>query len=198
MPGRPFPIISSSSSSSSSNSDSISPLNDYSPLPSSDQTINRFQPILDRFDYITKNAAEIQSDILRSIIRENVSCEYLQQFEGIEELSSWAAAETESETADLTDDMTRSNKIRRDANYIHEFKETVPLITHPDIMPFIQRIAEHGNDSLPRGLLTAAPVEGLCLSSGTTDTKAKYLLYHEGLKEGTLEIGSIAAAFREG
>ena len=66
-------------------------------------------------------------------------------------------------------------------------------------MPFIERIAEHGNQgSPPGGLLTAAPVQGLCLSSGTTDTRAKYLLYHEGLKEGTLEVASIAAAFREG
>lgn len=37
----------------------------------------------------------------------------------------------------------------------------------------------------------------LFISSGTTDTREKYLPYHEGLKMGTLEVASIAAAFRD-
>ncbi|MCO5550167.1 hypothetical protein L7F22_003649 [Adiantum nelumboides] len=35
------------------------------------------------------------------------------------------------------------------------------------------------------------------LSSGTTEAKEKYLPYHEGLNEGTLEIAWIAGAFRD-
>ena len=190
MPGRPLRIIPSSSSSSNSDPDS----DDHLPLPSAvHQKPNRFQPVLDRFEYITKNAAEIQSDLLHSIIRENASCEYLQQFDGIESLLPPLVV-------DGTGCHEVTGKLIQDADHhgIQRFQKTVPLVTHADIMPFIQRIAEHGNDGLPRGLLTAAPVEGLCLSSGTTDTKAKFLLYHHGLRERTLEVASIAAAFREG
>ena len=187
MPGRPLPIIPSSSSSSSTSSSSSvsSPDHPDSDGPASPfHKNNRFRPILDRFDEMTRNAAEIQSDLLRSIIRDNAGCEYLQQFQGIGALSS-----SEQVVASATGD----------ADYIDGFKKAIPLITHPDIMPFIERIAEHGNEgSPPGGLLTAAPVQGLCLSSGTTDTRAKYLLYHQGLKEGTVEVASIAAAFREG
>ena len=192
MPGRPLWIIPSSSSDSST--DSVP--GDDLPLPRAvHQKPNRFQPVLDRFEYITKNAAEIQSDLLHSIIRENASCEYLQQFAGIESLLPPVVVDGTGCHEEVSGKM-----ICQDEDHgIQRFQKTVPLVTHADIMPFIQRIAEHGNDGcFPQGLLTAAPVEGLCLSSGTTDTKAKYLLYHHGLREGTLEVASIAAAFREG
>ncbi|KAI5060230.1 hypothetical protein GOP47_0024650 [Adiantum capillus-veneris] len=124
------------------------------------------------FDDLTSNAAQVQESLLLSILQNNASCEYLRQF---------------NVPSHLTNGHSQSMDIST------TFRKLLPLVTHADIKPYLQRIANGERSSI----ITSTPLEALCLSSGTTEAKEKHLPYHKGLNEGTLEIARIAGAFRD-
>ncbi|MCO5591141.1 hypothetical protein L7F22_045122 [Adiantum nelumboides] len=126
------------------------------------------------FHDLTTNAAQVQESLLLSILQNNSSCEYLRQF-------------------DVSSHLLNNYGHSQFADIATSFKKLLPLVTHADINPYLQRIGNGERSSI----LTGAPLEALCLSSGTTEAKEKYLPYHEGLTEGTLETARIAGAFRD-
>lgn len=108
------------------------------------------------------NASEVQEAVLKSILQHNAETEYLRKY-GLNG--------------------------RLDP---HSFKHCVPLVTHSDLQPYIQRIADGDKSSI----LTATPIEAISLSSGTSDGNQKYLPFTEEMRMATVEVGSIAAACR--
>ncbi|KAJ3694599.1 hypothetical protein LUZ60_010079 [Juncus effusus] len=117
---------------------------------------------IQEFDEITRDASRVQAETLKRILEENGGAEYLQRL-GLE---------------GRTD--------------INSFRACVPLVTHRDIAPYIQRIVD-GDDS---PILTGKPVSSISLSSGTTQGKPKYLLFNEELVHNTMEIYRLSYAFR--
>ncbi|KAH7445180.1 hypothetical protein KP509_02G111200 [Ceratopteris richardii] len=128
--------------------------------------------VIEAFEDMTSHADEVQNSLLVSILQTNASSEYLKQFPCLQ--------------SQLLDNPKDTSAI------MNAFTQTLPLVTHADIRHYLQRIA-NGERS---AILTAEPIRALCLSSGTTEAKEKYLPYHDGLKQGTLEIARIAGAFR--
>ncbi|OAY70989.1 putative indole-3-acetic acid-amido synthetase GH3.5 [Ananas comosus] len=120
------------------------------------------EEVIGEFEELTKNAVEVQRETLKRILEENGETEYL-----------------------------RSLGLRGRVDP-GSFKSCVPLITHKDIEPYIQRIAD--GDSSP--ILTRKPVTKISLSSGTTQGKPKYLLFSEELVHSTMQIYRISYAFR--
>ncbi|KAI5059094.1 hypothetical protein GOP47_0025413 [Adiantum capillus-veneris] len=112
----------------------------------------------------TKNAAAVQTNVLTEILRRNAHTEYLHERCGLE---------------GHTD--------------VQAFKQRVPIVTHSDLKPYFDRIAE--GDRSP--ILTADPIETLSLSSGTTsDGQQKYLVLYKEILEASGRLGKIAAAYR--
>ncbi|KAL5205022.1 hypothetical protein ABZP36_009893 [Zizania latifolia] len=108
--------------------------------------------MISRFEKMTRDAANVQRETLRRILDENAGVEYLR------ELGLGGCTDPDS------------------------FRARVPLTTHADIEPYVQRIAD--GDTSP--VLTAKPVTAISLSSGTTQGKRKYLLFNdEHLKSAT-------------
>ncbi|KAH7293633.1 hypothetical protein KP509_28G034400 [Ceratopteris richardii] len=125
----------------------------------------RVESIIASFEAETKNAAAVQSRVLEEILSRNAHTEYLYDRCGLQ---------------GRTDPLS--------------FKERVPLITHSDIKPYFDRIA----DGDQRPILTADPVTRLSLSSGTTsDGKQKLLILYKEILEASGYISRIAAAYRE-
>ncbi|KAH7293622.1 hypothetical protein KP509_28G033700 [Ceratopteris richardii] len=120
--------------------------------------------IIADFEAETKNAAGVQSRVLEEILRRNVRTEYLYDRCGLE------------------------GRIDVDS-----FKKRVPIISHSDIKPYFDRIAD--GDQTP--LLTADPVETLSLSSGTTsDGQHKLHVLYKEILEASGYISRISAAYR--
>eukprot|EP00249_Psilotum_nudum_P016441 c25826_g1_i1 orf=273-2051(+) len=120
--------------------------------------------IIKDFEEMTKVADRIQKDVLRRILEQNKETEYLRRFD----LNGRSDPET--------------------------FKKRVPIVTHPDIQSFVQRIVE--GDKSP--ILTAAPVEALCLSSGTTNGSPKYIPLYKEILEATQYLAKLGPAYRSG
>ncbi|KAM7254710.1 hypothetical protein ACFE04_019951 [Oxalis oulophora] len=72
------------------------------------------------------------------------------------------------------------------------FKACVPVVTHKDLEPYIQRIID--GDTKP--ILTTKPITTISLSSGTTQGKPKFVPFNDELMENTLQIYRTSFAYR--
>ncbi|GAV72084.1 GH3 domain-containing protein [Cephalotus follicularis] len=120
------------------------------------------EKVIQEFEDITKDAERVQRETLRKILEENGSAEYL--------LNLGLNGRTDPES----------------------FKACVPLVTHKELEPYIQRITD--GDSLP--ILTGQPITTISLSSGTTQGKPKFVPFNDELMETTLQIYITSYAFR--
>ncbi|KAK9202236.1 hypothetical protein WN944_017446 [Citrus x changshan-huyou] len=123
--------------------------------------------LIEEFETITKDAERIQRETLRKILEENASAEYLQ------------------------------NLGLNGRNDPESFKSCVPLVTHEDLEPYIQRIID--GDISP--ILTGKPITTISRRhviyiSGTTQGKPKFLPFNDELMETTLQIFRTSYAFR--
>ncbi|MCO5603642.1 hypothetical protein L7F22_057793 [Adiantum nelumboides] len=116
------------------------------------------------FEEETRNAAAVQNRVLTEILLRNAETEYLRERCGLRGCAG-----------------TRS------------FKQKVPLVTHSELKPYFDRIAD--GDQAP--ILTAEPIRTLSLSSGTTsDGQQKYLVLYKEILEASGCLSNIAAAYR--
>ncbi|XXG82197.1 hypothetical protein AAC387_Pa10g0196 [Persea americana] len=120
------------------------------------------QKVVDEFESNTKEAGRVQIETLRRILEENGEAEYLQRL-GLN-------GSTDPE----------------------KFKSCVPLSTHKDLEPYIQRIAD-GDDS---PILTGKPITSISLSSGTTQGRPKFVPFNEELVKNTMQVYRTSFAFR--
>lgn len=120
------------------------------------------EEVIAEFERLTRDAAIVQRETLRRILAENGTTEYLQG------LGLTGRTDPDS------------------------FRACVPLATHADLEPYIERIAD--GETSP--VLTAKPVTSISLSSGTTQGKRKYLLFNEELVKSTMQIYRTSYAFR--
>ncbi|XP_058100230.1 jasmonoyl--L-amino acid synthetase JAR4-like [Magnolia sinica] len=118
--------------------------------------------VIQEFEAVTKEAGKVQIETLRKILEENAGAEYLQKL-GLD---------------GRTD--------------VESFKSCVPLVTHKDLEPYIQRIAD-GDKS---AVLTGKPITAISLSSGTTQGKPKFVPFNEELLRSTMQIYRTSFAFR--
>ncbi|XVF80198.1 hypothetical protein PTKIN_Ptkin15bG0051800 [Pterospermum kingtungense] len=118
--------------------------------------------VIEEFEAMTKDAGNVQRETLKKILEENGSAEYLQNL-GLN-------GRTDPES----------------------FKTCVPIVTHKDLEPYIQRIA----DGASSPILTGKPITTISLSSGTTQGKPKFVPFNDELMETTLQIYRTSYAFR--
>ncbi|CAN0825172.1 Jasmonoyl--L-amino acid synthetase JAR4 [Linum grandiflorum] len=118
--------------------------------------------VIEEFEAMTKNAERVQRETLKKILEENGSAEYLRNH-GLD---------------GRTDPQS--------------FTACVPLVTHVDLEPYVQRIAD--GDSSP--ILTGKPITTISLSSGTTQGKPKLIPFNDELMDTTLQIYQTSFAFR--
>ncbi|CAK9156480.1 unnamed protein product [Ilex paraguariensis] len=72
------------------------------------------------------------------------------------------------------------------------FKACVPLVSHKDLEPYIQRIVD--GDASP--ILTGKQITCISLSSGTTQGMPKFVPFNDELTESTMQIFKTSFAFR--
>ncbi|GMI66779.1 FAR-RED INSENSITIVE 219, JASMONATE RESISTANT 1 [Hibiscus trionum] len=125
-------------------------------------TILDVEMVVRDFEAMTEDAENVQRETLKLILEENGCAEYLQNL-GLN-------GRTDPES----------------------FKACVPLVTHKDLEPYIQRVAD--GDFSP--ILTGKPITALSRSSGTTQGKSKYLPFNDKLMETTLQMYRTSFAFR--
>ncbi|XP_059651277.1 jasmonoyl--L-amino acid synthetase JAR4-like [Cornus florida] len=127
--------------------------------------MDKFDPeeIIEEFEALTKDSERVQRETLEKILNENGGTEYLQKW-GLN-------GRTDAES----------------------FKACVPLVTHKDLEPYIQRIANGGDGS---SILTGKPITTISLSSGTTQGKPKFVPFNDELVESTVQIYKTSFAFR--
>lgn len=151
--------------------------------------------MIEEFEELTKDAGKVQRETLKRILEENGEAEYLQ---------GWGLG-------NRTD--------------IQSFKACVPIVTHKELEPYIQIIAD-GDQSL---ILTGKPITSISLryiyiyffdigygtstssrieeadfgkfllnfcSSGTTQGKPKFVPFNEELVQSTMQIYRTSFAFR--
>ncbi|OAY34095.1 indole-3-acetic acid-amido synthetase GH3.10 [Manihot esculenta] len=121
------------------------------------------------FDRVSEKAGLVQTETLRRILELNWGVEYLQKWLGDINIQDIDACALESLYTSL-----------------------VPLASHADLEPYIQRIAD--GDTTP--LLTQQPITTLSLSSGTTEGRQKFVPFTRHSSQTTLQIFSLAAAYR--
>ncbi|KAK6252968.1 hypothetical protein QUC31_014688 [Theobroma cacao] len=125
--------------------------------------------IISWFDSVSENAAMFQRETLHRILEQNYGVEYLKKwFEDIK-IQEMDACALESLYTSL-----------------------VPLASHADLEPYIQRIAD--GDTAP--ILTHQPITTLSLSSGTTEGRQKFVPFTRHSSQTTLQIFMLAAAYR--
>ncbi|KAL3356109.1 hypothetical protein AABB24_016997 [Solanum stoloniferum] len=120
------------------------------------------EQVIEDFEVLTKNAGRIQEETLEKILKENGGTEYLKQW-GLN-------GRTDVKT----------------------FKACVPIVSHNDLEPYIQRIAD--GDLSP--ILTGKPIETISLTSGTTQGKPKFVPFNDELMNSTMQIFKTSFAFR--
>ncbi|KAL8227867.1 hypothetical protein R6Q57_015451 [Mikania cordata] len=125
---------------------------------------NKFdsEKVIQEFESLTKDAKRVQIETLKRILKENGEAEYLKKW-----------------NLDGRFDPQ---------NYI----SCVPLVTHKDLQPYIQKIA----DGASYPVLTGKPITNITLSSGTTQGKPKFVPYNDELTETTMQIYRTSFAFR--
>ncbi|KAL8130674.1 hypothetical protein V2J09_019829 [Rumex salicifolius] len=126
--------------------------------------------IIRRFEEATEKAGAIQTETLRHILDLNWGVEYLKR---------WIGNDINREEMDST-------------TLESLYTSLVPLSSHADVEPYIQRIAD--GETSP--LLTQQPITHLSLSSGTTDGRQKYVPFTRHSAQTTLQTFRIAAAYR--
>lgn len=124
--------------------------------------------IISWFDDIAQHAAIVQRQTLKRIIELNCGVEYLKRWVGDIKIQDIEPAALESLYTSL-----------------------VPLVSHADLQPYIQRIAD--GELSP---LTQEPITTLSLSSGTTEGRSKYVPFTHYSAQTTLQTFRVAAAFR--
>ncbi|KAF5945631.1 hypothetical protein HYC85_015859 [Camellia sinensis] len=124
----------------------------------------KFDPeeVIEEFEMLTKDAERVQKETLQKILEENGNTEYLKKW-GLN-------GRTDHES----------------------FKAFVPLVTHKDLEPYIQRMVD--GDTSP--ILTGKPITTISLSSGTTQGKPKFVPFNNELMESTMQIYKTSFAFR--
>ncbi|KAK1285460.1 putative indole-3-acetic acid-amido synthetase GH3.5 [Acorus calamus] len=123
---------------------------------------SKHERLIEEFEALTKDAGRVQIETLRRILELNGEAEYLQSF-GL-------GGRTDPES----------------------FKACVPLVTHPDLEPYIQRITD-GEES---PILTEKCVTTISLSSGTTGGRSKFVPFNDELVKSTMQIYHTSFAFR--
>ncbi|KAJ1429524.1 GH3 family [Sesbania bispinosa] len=118
--------------------------------------------VIEEFERLTKDAERVQRETLKRILEANTSAEYLQ--------SLGLNGRTDPES----------------------FKACVPLVTHKELEPYINRMID--GDVSP--ILTGKPITTMSLSSGTTQGKQKYVPWNDELFETTVQIYQTSFAFR--
>ncbi|KAE9605716.1 hypothetical protein Lal_00025494 [Lupinus albus] len=119
--------------------------------------------LIEEFEANSKDAERVQRETLKSILEKNASAEYLQS------LGLNGRTDVES------------------------FKACVPLVSHSDIVHYIDRIF----DGEMSPFLTAKPLEYLALSSGTASGVSKYIPWEpDSTMVNTEKILHTAFAFR--
>ncbi|XP_028761584.1 indole-3-acetic acid-amido synthetase GH3.10-like [Neltuma alba] len=122
------------------------------------------------FEDVTEKAGSVQTQILSQILKQNHGVEYLNKWLGDYNILDMDACALES-----------------------LFTSVVPLASHEDFEPFIQRIAD--GDTTP--LLTRQPpITTLSLSSGTTEGRQKLVPFTRHSAQTTLQVFTLAAAYR--
>ncbi|KAK9076381.1 hypothetical protein SSX86_004715 [Deinandra increscens subsp. villosa] len=129
-----------------------------------EKMVKRFDPeeVIEEFEALTKEAKRVQIETLKKILKENGEAEYLKKC-GLD-----GKSDPES------------------------YSSCVPLVTHKDLEPFIQQIA----DGAPHPILTGKPITIFTLSSGTTQGKRKFVPFNDELTETTMQIYRTSFAFR--
>ncbi|KAL2336147.1 hypothetical protein Fmac_010593 [Flemingia macrophylla] len=120
------------------------------------------EKVMEEFERVTKDAERIQRETLEKILEDNASAEYL--------LNLGLNGRTDPES----------------------FKAFVPLVTHKDLEPYINRMLDGDFSSI----LTGKPITTMSLSSGTTQGKPKYVPWNDELFGTTLQIYHTSFAFR--
>ncbi|XP_004516415.1 jasmonoyl--L-amino acid synthetase JAR6-like [Cicer arietinum] len=118
--------------------------------------------VIDNFERITKDAENVQKETLKRILEENASAEYLQK-------------------------LGLNGRTDPDS-----FKSCVPLVTHKDLEPYINRIVDGELSSI----FTAKPITSFSLSSGTSQGRQKRVPWNDELFETTVQIYHTSFAFR--
>ncbi|KAJ8618163.1 hypothetical protein MRB53_014349 [Persea americana] len=130
---------------------------------------NEDEEIISWFEDIAFKAACVQTQTLHQILEQNFGVEYLRKWLGNLKIQDIEPCALESLYTSL-----------------------VPLVSHADLEPYIQRIA----DGDPSPLLTQEPITTLSLSSGTTNGRPKYVPFTRQSAQSTLQIFRLSAAFR--
>lgn len=121
------------------------------------------------FEEVAQNAGKVQMEILKKILEMNHGVEYLEKWLGNIDLDKMDAEALQS-----------------------LYTSMVPLASHADLEPYIQRIAD--GETSP--LLTKQPITTLSLSSGTTEGRQKYVPFTSHSSNTTLQMFKLAAAYR--
>ncbi|TKY48837.1 indole-3-acetic acid-amido synthetase GH3.5 [Spatholobus suberectus] len=135
---------------------------------SNDNCISDFD-IITWFEDMSKNAGSVQTQTLCRILKQNCGVEYLKKWLGSYNISEMDASALES-----------------------LFTSVVPLASHADFEPYIQKIAD--GDTGP--ILTQQPITTLSLSSGTTEGRQKFVPFTRHSAQTTLQTFTLAAAYR--
>ncbi|KAI3449250.1 hypothetical protein Pfo_005915 [Paulownia fortunei] len=120
------------------------------------------EAVVEEFESLSMDAGRVQRETLKKILEENGETEYL--------LKWGLNGSTDPDS----------------------FQARVPLVTHKDLEPYIQRIADGEKSSI----LTGKPISTISLSSGTTQGKPKYVPFNDELIESTMQIYKTSFAFR--
>ncbi|CAI9759272.1 unnamed protein product [Fraxinus pennsylvanica] len=125
--------------------------------------------IISWFEDVSENAFRVQTQTLRRILKLNFNVEYLKKWIG------------EVNVEDVEDRALESL-----------YTSLVPLASHADFEPYVQRIVD--GEKAP--LITEEPITTLSLSSGTTECRQKYVPFTRHSSKTTLQIFKLAAAYR--
>ncbi|KAK6918863.1 GH3 family [Dillenia turbinata] len=120
------------------------------------------EKLIEDFEAMTKDAGRVQIEFLKKLLEENGEVEYLQQL-GLN-------GRTDPES----------------------YKSCVPLVTHEELQPYIQRIVD--GDTSP--ILTKKPVTILSQTSGTSGGAAKYIPFNEELMDAFVQLLQTSFAYR--
>ncbi|KAI4311450.1 hypothetical protein MLD38_036345 [Melastoma candidum] len=126
------------------------------------EDIKTFERVIDEFESMTRDARRVQEETLGRILEVNSEAEYLRSL-GID---------------GRTD--------------LDGFRARVPLVTHTDLEPYIQRIVD--GDTSP--ILTGQPITTISLSSGTTQGRPKFVPFNDELVDSTMQIYKTSFAYR--
>ncbi|KAL7605906.1 hypothetical protein Lser_V15G15742 [Lactuca serriola] len=120
------------------------------------------ETVIQEFESLTKDAKRVQIETLKKILTENGEAEYLKKW-------------------------------NLDGRFDPQsYSSCVPVVTHQDLDPYIQKIA----DGVSYPVLTGKPITTITLSSGTTQGKPKFVPYNDELTETTMQIYRTSFAFR--